>query len=69
MGVTIYGRRLSDIRSTVNFVYIETPSRGIIFEGRTYVMLTLSDFIAVLSLCITCFSLGYAIGHSNKTKK
>lgn len=31
-------------------------------------MLTISDLIAVLSLCLTSFGLGYAIG-SNKTQK
>ena len=32
-------------------------------------MLTLSDLIAVTSLCITCFSLGYSMGLNSKTKK
>ena len=32
-------------------------------------MLTLSDFIAIISLCFTCFDLGYAIGRNSKTKK
>ena len=34
-------------------------------------MLTIEGLIAVLSLCVACFSLGYAIGRndSNKTQK
>ena len=32
-------------------------------------MLTIESFIAVLSLCITSFGLGYAIGSTKTTKK
>ncbi len=33
-------------------------------------MLTIEGLIAVLSLCVGCFSLGYAIGRKdNKTQK
>lgn len=34
-------------------------------------MLTTENLIAVISLCITCFSLGYTIGNkdNNKTDK
>ena len=32
-------------------------------------MITIADFIAVLSLCATFFGLGYAIGCNSKTKK
>ena len=32
-------------------------------------MLTLEGLIAVLSLCLTSFGLGYAIGSNNKTQK
>ncbi len=34
-------------------------------------MLTTELFISILSLCITCFALGYSIGSSsnNKTQK
>lgn len=32
-------------------------------------MLTISDLIAVLSLCMTSFGLGYSIGKSSKTQK
>ena len=69
IGTTILGRRLSDSRSTENSVFIETSQEESFFERRTFVVLTLSDFIAILSLCITCFSLGYAIGRCSKTKR
>ncbi len=32
-------------------------------------MLTITDLIAVISLCATFFSLGYMIGRNSKTKK
>lgn len=32
-------------------------------------MLTISDLIAVISLCLTSFGLGYSIGRSSKTQK
>ena len=32
-------------------------------------MLTMADLIAVLSLCLTSFGLGYTFGCNNKTKK
>ena len=32
-------------------------------------MLTLEGLIAVISLCITCFSLGYVLGRNSKTQK
>ena len=32
-------------------------------------MLTMADLIAVLSLCLTSFGLGYTIWCNNKTKK
>jgi len=32
-------------------------------------MLTISDLIAVISLCLTSFGLGYSIGKSNETQK
>ena len=49
--------------------YIETW-KGI-WERRAKWMLTLKGLIAVLSLCIGCFSLGYAIGSrdNDKTQK
>ena len=32
-------------------------------------MLTMADLIAVLSLCLTSFGIGYAMGCNNKTIK
>ena len=32
-------------------------------------MLTIESLIAVISLCVTCFGLGYSIGKDSKTKK
>ena len=32
-------------------------------------MLTMTDLIAVLSLCLTSFGIGYAMGCNNKTIK
>lgn len=32
-------------------------------------MLTIESFIAVISLCLTSFGLGYAIGSNSKTIK
>ena len=32
-------------------------------------MLTIEGLIAVISLCIACFSLGYSIGKNSKTQK
>lgn len=32
-------------------------------------MLTIEGLIAVISLCITCFSLGYSFGRNSQAKK
>lgn len=32
-------------------------------------MITIESFIAVISLCMTCFSLGYSIGRNSKAQK
>ncbi len=32
-------------------------------------MLTIENLIAVISLCLTSFGLGYSVGKSNKTEK
>lgn len=32
-------------------------------------MLTIESFIAVIGLCVACFSLGYSIGKDSRTKK
>ncbi|MDO4803327.1 MAG: hypothetical protein Q4A32_00725 [Lachnospiraceae bacterium] len=60
--------RETRIRSTVNSVYIETL-KGESLRKEDVVMMSVSDFIAVISLCITCVSLGYMIAMNNQTKK
>ena len=32
-------------------------------------MLTIESLIAVISLCLTCFNLGYSLGKNSKTQK
>lgn len=32
-------------------------------------MLTIESLMALISLCLTCFSLGYSIGKNSKTQK
>lgn len=32
-------------------------------------MLTIESLIAVIGLCVACFSLGYSVGKDSKTKK
>ena len=32
-------------------------------------MLTITDFIAVISFAFTCFALGYSVGRNSKAKK
>ena len=32
-------------------------------------MLTMDLFIAIISLCITCFALGYTVGYKSNNKK
>ncbi len=72
LDVAIDGRRLALLEIPEGLrpsVYIET--RKGIWERRAHAMLTLEGLIAVLSLCIGCFSLGYAIGSrdNDKTQK
>lgn len=67
MGATILGRRLSDNRSTVNFVYIETLFGNL--REEDIVMLTITDLLAVLGFAITCFAFGYSVGRNGKAKK
>ena len=65
MGVTILGRRLSNDRSNVNSVYIETSQRGNLRKEDS-VMLTISELIAVIGFAVTCFALGYSGGRNSK---
>ncbi len=72
LDAAIDGRRLAPLEIPEGLrpsVYIET--RKGIWERRAHAMLTLEGLIAVLSLCIGCFSLGYAIGSrdNDKTQK
>ena len=50
-------------------VYIEIRLGNL--SRRFVLMLTTELFIAIISLCLTCFNLGYAVGSrsKNKTKK
>ena len=51
-----------------SFDYIDYLIRKYVW--RNSLMLTIGDLIAVISLCLTSFGLGYTIGaNSNKTEK
>ena len=32
-------------------------------------MLTITDLLAVLGFAVTCFALGYSVGHNGRAKK
>lgn len=32
-------------------------------------MITIDSLMAIISLCITCYSLGYSVGKNSKTQK
>lgn len=49
--------------------YIEKSHWEIFCVEGGLVMLTIGDLIAVISLCLTTFGLGYAIGCNDKTTK
>lgn len=58
------------LRGTVIPDYIESAHLRNIEGKGELLMLTISDLIAVLSLCLTSFGLGYTLGSkSNKTEK
>lgn len=64
----IYGRRLVLQQRTVTSDYIEIHQE--IYGKENLLMLTISDLIAVLSLCATFYSLGYMHGkRDSKTQK
>ncbi len=44
-------------------IFLRNLNRG------THVMITISDFIAVISLCVAFYSLGYSHGKSSKIQK
>ena len=48
-----------------------TPMKGVLRIGNLQrrKVLTLEGLIAVISLCLTCFSIGYTLGHDKSNKK
>ena len=42
--------------------------KGNPMEGRAIIMITIEALLAVLSFGLTCFSIGYALGHNNNHK-
>ena len=70
VGAAIFGRRLV-LPRRVNLrpsVYIEIRHTSEIMGKEGMLMLTIETFIAVISLCLTVFSIGYSIG-SHHAKK
>ena len=59
-GATLFGRRLAFSTGAIACVYIEIPSENLM--RRSVLMLSTELFIAIISLCITCFALGYTVG-------
>lgn len=69
MGATIHGRRLVPLRGTVTLcLHRNSLCNENLYEREMITMITIEGLIAVVSLVITAFSLGYTIG-SNKTQK
>ncbi len=67
-GAILNGGRLALL--TEGFVTLRfTPPRGGVYERRGMRMLTIEGLIAVICLCITCFSLGYNVGRNQKAQK
>lgn len=62
-GTVVNGRRLNYFRSGQNL-----PKRGLRLDLKEVMsmMLTIEGFIAVISLAIGCFGLGYALGKGSK---
>ena len=59
-GATLFGRRLAFSTGVLACVYIEILLGNL--SRRFVLMLTTDLFIAIISLCITCFALGYSVG-------
>ena len=60
-GATLFGRRLASFARVLACVYIEIHLRK--FNEEVFVLMLTTDlFIAIISLCITCFALGYTVG-------
>ena len=66
LGSAIDGRRFALSGGTVTLRLHRNPKGNLGKEGKR--MLTIEGLIAVISLCITCFSLGYTIGSRDKDK-
>ena len=66
-GAAINGRRLALYGGTVTLRYHRNP-QGNLQKGGLKPMLTIEGLIAVLSLCLTAFGLGYAIGGKDNDK-
>ena len=67
-GAILNGGRLALL--TEGFVpSVFNPPKGRVYERRGMRMLTIEGLIAVIALCITCFSLGYNLGRNQKTQK
>ena len=65
LGATLFGRWLAFSTRVLACVYIEILCGNLL--RRFVLMLTTELFIAIISLCITCFALGYTVGSkSNK---
>ena len=65
LSATLFGRRLAFSTRVLACVYIEILCWKSIEEVCAYA--TTELFIAIISLCITCFALGYTVGSkSNK---
>ena len=65
-GATLFGRRLAFSARVIACVYIEIHLGNL--TRRFVLMLTTELFIAIISLCITCFALGYAVGSKSNDK-
>ena len=66
LGATLFGRRLAFSTRVLACVYIEILCGNL--SRRFVLMLTTELFIAIISLCITCFALGYAVGSKSNDK-
>ena len=48
---------------------IKKAANQISFVGKEGILMTLDEMIAVISLCITVFSLGYTLGSDHHVRK
>ena len=66
LGATLFGRRFAFVARVLACVYIEILCGNLM--RRIVLMLTTELFIAIISLCITCFALGYTVGSKSNNK-